>query len=361
MEANDRLESQHEKLIDWLNEQDYSAVLVSKRINVRYFSGFAGSAGVLVVTPAVRKLFVDFRYVEQARQTAPAYEIVKSQGNPLDAAVEYLGQMQCPRIGFEAEDLTVADFKRITLCVAETRWAAAVLDGLRAVKTAAEIAKIEVAAQILDQALARLLPLIRPGISEQALAATLEYEMRQLGSERTAFATILASGPRSALPHGVAGERVLANGDLVVLDFGAVFDGYHSDMTRTFCLGPASARQRQIYDIVLAAQLAGLAAVRPGAVCRQVDRAARRIIEDAGLGEFFGHGLGHSVGLAIHESPRLSPLAGDACLEAGMVVTVEPGIYLPEWGGVRIEDLVAVTADGCRILSKTDKQLLELT
>lgn len=361
MEANDRLESQHEKLIDWINKQGYSAVLVSKRINVRYFSGFAGSAGVLVVTPSVRKLFVDFRYVEQARQTAPVYETIKCQGNPLDAAVEYLREQSFSQIGFEEEDLTVADFRRISAVIAENGWTPVVLDPLRVVKTAAEIAKIEVAAQILDQALVRILPLIRPGISEQALAATLEYEMRQLASERTAFATILASGPRSALPHGVAGERVLANGDLVVLDFGAVFDGYHSDMTRTFCLGPASARQRQIYDIVLAAQLAGLAAIRPGVLCRDVDSIARNIIETAGYGEYFGHGLGHSVGLAIHESPRLSPLAGDACLEAGMVVTVEPGIYLPEWGGVRIEDLVAVTAEGCRILSKTDKQLLELT
>ena len=185
--------------------------------------------------------------------------------------------------------------------------------------------------------------------------------MRQLGSERTGFATIVASGPRSALPHGVAADRLLATGDLVVFDFGAVYDGYHSDMTRTVCLGPASDRQRQVYHTVLSAQLAGLAAVRPGALCRDVDRTARDIIETAGYGECFGHGLGHSVGLAIHESPRLSPLAGEARLEAGMVVTVEPGIYLPDWGGVRIEDLVVVTADGCRILSHTTKQLLELT
>ena len=185
--------------------------------------------------------------------------------------------------------------------------------------------------------------------------------MRQLGSERTGFATIVASGPRSALPHGVAADRLLATGDLVVFDFGAVYDGYHSDMTRTVCLGPASDRQRQVYQTVLTAQMAGLASVRPGAFCRDVDRTARDIIETAGYGECFGHGLGHSVGLAIHESPRLSPLAGEARLEAGMVVTVEPGIYLPEWGGVRIEDLVVVAADGCRILSHTTKQLLELT
>ena len=351
----------YEKLVDWLQQQALPAVLITNRIHVRYFSGFAGSAGVLAVSPTARKLFVDFRYVEQARQTAPEFETVKCRANPLDAAVEYLQSQDLARIGFEAEDLTVADFRRITAVVAENFWTPVVLDSLRTVKTAAEIAKIEAAARILDQAFARILPLIRPGIAEQSLAASLEYEMRQLGSERTGFATIVASGPRAALPHGLASERRLASGDLVVFDFGAVFEGYHSDMTRTVCLGAASPKQRQIYDTVLSAQLAGLSAVRPGALCREVDRAARKIIENAGYGEFFGHGLGHSVGLAIHETPRLSPLAGEARLETGMVVTVEPGIYLPEWGGVRIEDLVVVTADGCRILSHTTKQLLELT
>ena len=352
---------QYERLTTWLQQQALSAVLVSKRINVRYFSGFAGSAGVLAVSPTTRKLFVDFRYVEQARQTAPEYDVVKCQANPLDAAAEYLQQQEFERIGFEAEDLTVADFRRIASVVAENRWNPVVLDSLRVVKSADEVAKIETAARILDQAFAKILPQIRPGIAENSLAAILEYEMRQMGSERTGFATIVASGPRSALPHGVAADRLLATGDLVVFDFGAVFDGYHSDMTRTVCLGPASHRQRQIYDTVLSAQMAGLAAVRPAALCREVDGVARGIIAQAGFGDFFGHGLGHSVGLAIHESPRLSPLAGEARLEPGMVVTVEPGIYLPGWGGVRIEDLVVVTADGCRILSHTTKQLLELT
>lgn len=354
------MKSRHEVLTQWLHEQSKTAVLVSKRINVNYFSGFAGSAGVLVVSPSVRKLFVDFRYFEQARQTAPEYETVKCRANPLDAAVEYLRQFPCPQIGFEAEDMRVAEFRRVTELIDNKHWTPVSLDRFRVVKTAAEIAKIEVAAQILDRAFEKLLPLIRPGISELSLAATLEYEMRQLGSERTGFDTIVASGPRSALPHGLATDRVLTGGDLVVIDFGAVFDGYHSDMTRTICLGPASTRQRQIYDVVLSAQLAGLAAVQSGAVCRAVDRIARDIIDTAGFGEFFGHGLGHSVGLEIHENPRLSPLAREDCLEAGMVVTVEPGIYLPEWGGVRIEDLVVVTDDGCRILSKTAKELLEL-
>ena len=361
MGARNNLTDQHGKLVVWLGEQDLAAVLVSRRINVRYFSGFAGSAGVLVVTPTDRKLFVDFRYVEQARQTAPAYEIVISKGNPLDAAVEYLREAQLNNIGFEAENLTVAEFKRLVSQIAEPHWRPVLLDSLRAVKTAEEIEKISVAAQITDQAFAKILPLVQPGVEEQVLAAKLEYEMRCLGSERAAFATIVASGPRSALPHGVAGDRRLQKGDLVVFDFGAVYAGYHSDMTRTVCLGFASERQRQVYNTVLQAQLAGLAAIHAGASCLAVDGVARQIIASAGFGDCFGHGLGHSVGLEIHETPRLSPLAGDASLTAGMVVTVEPGIYLPAWGGVRIEDLVVVTADGCRILSKTGKDLLELT
>ena len=227
----------YEKLVDWLQQQALPAVLITNRIHVRYFSGFAGSAGVLAVSPTARKLFVDFRYVEQARQTAPEFETVKCRANPLDAAVEYLQSQDLARIGFEAEDLTVADFRRITAVVAENFWTPVVLDSLRTVKTAAEIAKIEAAAQILDQAFANILPLIRPGIAEQSLAASLEYEMRQLGSERTGFATIVASGPRAALPHGLASERRLEAGDLVVFDFGAVFDGYHSDMTRTVLPG----------------------------------------------------------------------------------------------------------------------------
>ncbi len=359
MGAGDRLESQHEKLSAWLNQRGLSAVLVSRRINVRYFSGFAGSAGVLVVTATERKLFVDFRYLEQAEQTAPAFETVRSKGTPLEAAVEYLQSAQYETIGFEDETLTVAEFNKLIERIEAGNWQPVQLDKLRKLKTGAEISLITLAAQIADQAFDKILPFFRPGIAEYELAAALEYEMRKLGSERAAFATIVASGSRSALPHGAASPKLFEPGDLVVVDFGAVFNGYHSDMTRTVCLGRATERQRQIYSIVLEAQLAGLNAVRAGVLCREVDQIARRVIDKAGFAEFFGHGLGHGVGLAIHESPRLSPLAGDTRLEPGMVVTVEPGIYLPDWGGVRIEDLVVVTEQGCQVLSRTGKEFLE--
>ena len=352
--------SQHGKLQGWLRIQEMDALLICKRENVRYFSGFAGSAGVLVVTESQRKLFTDFRYIEQATETAPDFQVVRSNKLPLDAAAEFLASPEYHRIGFEGEFLTVAEFNRLTDKISQERWSSASLDGLRAVKTSKEIEKITEAAMVTDVAFQKVLPLIRPGIKESDIAAALEYEMRKRGSEKPSFDTIVASGLRAALPHGVASDRTLAAGDFVVVDFGAVCEGYHSDMTRTVCVGTATERQRQVYDTVLRAQMTGLAAVRSGALCREVDQAGRKIIEEAGYGDYFGHGLGHCVGLAIHENPRLSMLAGEARLEAGMVVTVEPGIYLPGWGGVRIEDLIVVTEDGCRILSQTDKGLLEL-
>ena len=349
-----------EKLSGWLKERKLEAVLICKRENVRYFSGFAGTAGVLAVTAAERKIFVDFRYAEQARQMAPAFQVVRSKANPLDAAVEWLKGTGFRRIGFEEDFQTVAEYNRMTAKIDAEHWVPIQLDVLRAVKTADEIKKITAAAAIADEALTKILPLIRPGATEESLAAALEYEMRIRGSERPAFTTILASGARAALPHGLPSEKKIEAGEFVVIDFGAVYQGYHSDITRTFCVGGASSRQREVYDTVLQAQLAGLAAVKPGAACREVDRVARSVIEAAGFGEYFGHGLGHGVGLVIHEGPRLSPSAGEERLEAGMVVTVEPGIYLPGWGGVRIEDLVVVTEDGCRILSTMDKALMEL-
>jgi len=352
--------SLYEKLALWMKEKGLDALLVSKRTNIKYFSGFGGSAGVLVITATQRKIFVDFRYVEQATQTAPDFEVVRCKMNPVDAAAEFLQQQAFHKIGFENADMTVADFSRLTEKISPERWGPVQLDDFRMVKTEVEIAKISKAAAIGDSAFASILPLIRPGVTEQTLVAALEYEMRVRGSERTAFETIVASGPRSALPHGLASGKPLESGDFVVIDFGAVFEGYHSDMTRTVCVGTASPRHREIYDIVLSAQLAGLAAIHSGALCREVDKTARDMIESAGFGPYFGHGLGHCVGLAIHENPRLAVSAGDSILKSSMVVTVEPGIYLPGWGGVRIEDLVVVTDSGCRIINQTPKELLEL-
>ena len=227
-------------------------------------------------------------------------------------------------------------------------------------KDAGELKLLQKSMDISQQAFAKIMPLIKPGVSEAFISLELEFAMRRLGAEGKAFDFIVASGTRSALPHGVASDKLLAAGDFVTLDFGAVYKGYHSDMTRTLCLGPASEKQREIYALVLKAQEAGCQAVRPGKSGKEIDAVARQIINEAGYGEYFGHGLGHGLGLMIHEEPRLSPL-GERILKAGMPVTVEPGIYLPGWGGVRIEDTVVVSADGCVNLTQhTGKKLLEI-
>jgi Xaa-Pro aminopeptidase/Xaa-Pro dipeptidase len=234
------------------------------------------------------------------------------------------------------------------------------LDTLRMVKDANEVASIRKAVEIADQAFSQILTFIKPGMSEQAVAVELEYYMSKFGSEKTAFDTIMASGKRGALPHGRASQKIIEAGDFVTMDFGAVYQGYHSDITRTICMGAATERQRQIYDIVLQAQLAGVKATKPGKLGRDVDAVSRKVIEDAGFGEYFGHGLGHSLGLNIHEDPRLAPANTHTALMENMVVTVEPGIYLPDWGGVRIEDTVLINADGCQILTASTKQLIEI-
>jgi len=248
----------------------------------------------------------------------------------------------------------------LTAEVQEDQWVTVKLDFLRQLKTPDEIKLITVAVKIADDAFEAVLPHFVPGACERHLAALLEYEMRKRGADKAAFDTIVASGSRSALPHGVASDKLLETGDFVVVDFGAVFRGYNSDMTRTLCMGKASDKQRKVYETVLTAQLAGIAAVLAGAECVQVDRAARQVIDNAGYGEFFGHGLGHGVGIMIHEEPKLSAGASDDKLAETMVVTVEPGIYLPDWGGVRIEDLVVVNQDVCSILTRTGKTLLEV-
>jgi Xaa-Pro aminopeptidase len=233
------------------------------------------------------------------------------------------------------------------------------VDRVRWVKDDLEIAAIQRAAEISDAGFAHMLTVLRPGMTEAGAAVEFETFMRRAGAERLSFELVFASGPRSALPHGRATDRVMAVGDFVTLDFGPVCDGYTSDCTRTVVLGRSDERQRTVYALVLEAQRQAIAAVRAGASSRGVDAAARSVIEAAGYGQAFGHGLGHGIGLEVHEGPTLSPRA-DLALEPGMVVTIEPGVYVPGWGGVRIEDDVVVTAEGCRVLTHAPKELIVL-
>ncbi len=339
------------------------AVLVSKKENVRYYSGFSGSSAQLLITPDQAWLLTDFRYVEQAAQQAPDFSVLRYSGSAYPVMAETLAAAYPGKkltIAFEGDFVVYDTLQALKTALPEPAWQSCNLETLRMQKDAEELRLIHQAMEISQQAFAQILPLIKPGARECDIALELEFAMRRRGAEGKAFDFIVASGARGALPHGVASEKELCEGELVTLDFGAVYKGYHSDMTRTLCLGTASEKQREIYHLVLKAQEVGCAAIQPGITGKDVDAAARQIIISGGYGEQFGHGLGHGLGLMIHEEPRLSPV-GDRVLTIGTPVTVEPGIYLPGWGGVRIEDTVVVSADGCvNLTAGTSKELLEI-
>ncbi len=345
----------------FINEHGLHAMLVAKPENRRYFSDFTGSAGMLLISGSTSHLLTDFRYIEQATAQAKQFEIVRYTDSVDEMIAELCGKLNLTKIGFESDFFTYDMHTKLAEYMSEFQLVPMKLDALRMIKDASEIASIKRAVRIADDAFAQIVSFIKPGISERDVAMELEYQMGKLGAEKPAFDTIVASGKRGALPHGRASEKIIELGDFVTMDFGAVYQGYHSDITRTICVGPATTRQREIYEIVLAAQLAGVQAVAPGKTGKDIDAVARKVIVDAGFGAYFGHGLGHALGLNIHEDPRLSPTNEQTIVQENMVVTVEPGIYLPDWGGVRIEDTVLIHADGCQILTASSKQLIEIS
>ncbi len=336
------------------------AVLIMKPENMQYFSGFSGGEGALVIMQEETYLITDFRYVEQAQQEAPTFHLVKQECGLADSVTAFLAKLGAVGTVVEGNFMQTEFWLKLQERLPNMHWKVTSLDALRTVKDEFEINEIRRAAKIADDAFAYVLENWRGGMTEIEVAAELEYQMRRLGSERPAFPTIVASGHRGSLPHGIASEKVIENGDFVTMDFGAVYHGYHSDITRTFCAGKASQKQKEIYQIVLDAQLLGVDTVKPGIYNQEVDAVVRDYIASHGYKENFGHGLGHGVGLEIHELPRLSPLASREMLTEGMLVTIEPGIYLPDWGGIRIEDTVLLTPNGCDIITKSTKKLLEL-
>ena len=352
--------SRVDRLRDLLAPQQLGAILISKAENRTYLTGFTGSAGAVFVTASEILLLVDFRYVEQAAAEAPGCEVVRVPRQATDAVAEIARRRELQRIGFEQDGLSYQEYEMLGKALQP---AALVpvdrIDRLRWVKDAEELAHIRTAASIADAGFAHIQRFLRPGVREREVALELEFFMRRQGADREAFETIVASGVRSSLPHGLASNKALAPGEFVTLDFGAIVRGYHSDCTRTVAVGQASARQREIYTLVLTALQTALDGLGPGLSGRDADTLARQVITAAGHSDHFGHSLGHGVGLAIHEGPLLSPRE-DALLEAGITVTVEPGVYLPGWGGVRIEDLVLLTPTGCEVLTTAPKQLLIL-
>jgi Xaa-Pro aminopeptidase len=329
--------------------------------NRRYLSGFTGSTGYVVIGNNITEFITDFRYMEQAAKQCKGFEVAIQSNNLMEKIAEVLRKDGIRRLGIEEDFMTVSfceDLKR-ALPGIELIPARNIFAKLRVVKDASEIENIKKAASIADEAFKHMLSYIKPGMRETEVALELEYTMKKKGASATSFDSIVASGVRSSLPHGVASEKIIENGEFLTLDFGCVYNGYCSDMTRTVFIGKATEKHRRIYDIVLKAQVGALKGIKPGVSGKYVDKIARDIITNEGFGEYFGHGLGHGVGLAVHEDPRLSIL-GENILEAGMIVTDEPGIYIPDFGGVRIEDLVLVTETGAVSLSKSPKELIEL-
>lgn len=337
------------------------ALLVTAPANRRYLSGFTGSSGWLLVTPVRQRLITDSRYEEAAAAEAPDFEpvIYRKEQEFKDLLAGALAEEGIGRLGFEAGQVTVSRHRWLGEAVPGVELVPTedLVEDLRRVKDGEEVARVRRAMALAEGAFAEVLPRVAPGRTEQDLALDLEFAMRRLGAEGIAFDAIVTSGPHSSLPHGRPGDRALQPGDLVVFDFGARHAGYCSDMTRTVVVGRPDPRQEEVYRVVLEAHLAAFAAVRPGATCGEVDEAARLVIEMAGYGEHFGHGTGHGIGLEVHEAPRLSPGREEALAE-GMLVTIEPGIYLPGWGGVRIEDTVLVSARGAESLCTTTKELI---
>ncbi len=339
-----------------LTQDGLDGFLGFREQDFRYLVGFSGDAGALVVGQADALLLTDSRYIETAQAEVRGARTAQ-HGQPLvqDVAAA-MRQMGGERWGFDAESVSYGLYQRLQAQGTQLVPTQGIVLSLRMVKDREEIARLRRACAIAADALEELIDRLRPGMTEQDAAVWLEGRMREMGAEGAAFPFIVASGPRGSLPHAGASARVLQAGDMVTLDVGCRYLGYHSDITRTVGLGTPAAELRQIYEVVRQAQAAGIAAVRPGVLARDVDRAAREVIAAAGYGERFGHGTGHGVGLEIHEWPQVSTRSDDT-LAVGMVLTVEPGIYLPGLGGVRIEDTVLVTADGAEVLTPSPKSL----
>jgi Xaa-Pro aminopeptidase len=348
-----------ERLVALLPEAGVDVMLITDLVNVRYLTGYRGSNGLALVGPDTRSFITDFRYVEQAaEQVDSSFERVRAPQELLDALGEALPAGDL-RLGFEDSHMSVRTHARIGELLGERVElvpSGGLVERLRAVKQPEEVQRIRVAAELADSAFEQLLSEGLVGRTERQVALALEVAMRELGAERPSFDTIVASGPHAALPHAQPRSAVIQPDELVVIDWGAELDGYCSDCTRTVATGRLGVDANAAYALVRAAQLAGLEAVRAGSGGREVDGVARAVIDEGGHGEHFGHGLGHGVGLEVHEGPRLSQRSGDQ-LQAGNVVTVEPGVYVPGELGVRIEDLVAVTEQGCEILTSVTKEL----
>jgi len=350
------------KLRTHLKAENLDAAVINFLPHVRYLCGYSGSSGFLFITEKKAYFFTDFRYTEQAQKEVRGAKVIVDERD-IWKNLPNIKEAARPRIkiGFQTAYVSHQHYGGLRHLLPRALWVGVdnLVEPIAMIKDDDEIALIQRAAAIADQSFADILECIYPGVREIEVAAELEYIMKKAGSEDPAFETIVASGHRAALPHGVASKKKIANGDFVTLDFGAQVEGYVSDITRTVVVGKPTERQKKMYNLVRRAQKAAINRMRAGATGIAVDRAARNIIERAGYGKNFGHGLGHGLGLQVHEGPGLSTRSTDT-LVANMVVTVEPGVYFKGWGGVRIEDDVVVTPRGVKILTQSDRALIRL-
>ncbi|MBE6022419.1 MAG: aminopeptidase P family protein [Cellulosilyticum sp.] len=352
------------KLQDYMMQHEIEGFVVGSAPNRMYLSGFTGSSAMLLISLNQEPIIVtDFRYMEQVSKQCPDFKSIdQKQKGTLGAILEQAEQMGLKKVAFEAEHVSFSTYENMQRAEA-IKWipTKGVIEGFRQIKEESELEKLAQAEHIGDLAFKAIVPFIekhwKDGLTENEVALEIERVMRQNGASGTSFSTIVASGAKSSLPHAVPGNEPLKKGDFVVMDFGCVYEGYCSDMTRTVVIGEASEKHKEIYETVLSAQKAALEGIRAGLKGKEVDAMARDYITKAGYGEYFGHGLGHSVGIEIHENPRFSMME-EQVIESGMVITVEPGIYLPGFGGVRIEDMVVVTKDGIKNLTHSPKELI---
>jgi Xaa-Pro aminopeptidase len=346
-----------------VRRRNLHALAITHPANIRYLSGFTGSSGVLLASQVDSVLFTDGRYTAQARAEVNGAKVVIARGSVLAALANWLGSHKSIReVGFEAEHLSVAmqaSIRKELPGRVRMRASMGLVENLRIIKEPAELDRIRDSVLLASRVFNKTLESIKPGASEISVAAEFEYAARCAGAEKMSFPTIVAAGERSALPHGVASNQRIPRRGFVLLDCGVILGGYCSDMSRTVHVGKPGTQARRMYDAVRQAQQAALAAVRPGVQAGEVDRAARRVLQQAGYARYFTHSTGHGIGLEIHEPPRLGRGQREK-LRPGMVITIEPGVYVPGEGGVRIEDTVAVKENGCEVLTPTPKDLITL-
>ncbi|RCW86018.1 Xaa-Pro aminopeptidase [Halanaerobium sp. DL-01] len=355
------MEKRINKLRSKMKEKEIEAFFITSRKNVRYLTGFTGTAGRLLITKNDNIFITDSRYTEQAEAQTEACRIEVINSRVVEGIGKLLKKSDVDELAFESEHTTYSEFQeyREKFPIGKLIPQKNIVEKLRTIKEASEVELIKKAVEISDRAFFHILNFIRPGITEKEVSLELEFSMKKGGGEANAFDFIVASGKRGALPHGVAADKKLEVGDLITMDFGTVYRGYHSDITRTVALGEPDEKLKEIYDLVFTAQKKVIEEIKAGMTAVEADSIARDFIKNSGYGDNFGHGLGHGVGLQIHEAPRLSYSSNDV-LKEGMIVTDEPGIYVSGLGGVRIEDDLLIKEDGCQVLNSAPKELIIL-